>query len=85
MLLSWAGIVDPKVLAKYRKHIILGCVVAAAVLTPTGDPVTLALMTAPLYLLFESGLFLAKFVPARRVAQGVFTREAWTDANEGDE
>jgi sec-independent protein translocase protein TatC len=85
MLLSWAGIVDPKVLAKYRKHIILGCVVAAAILTPTGDPVTLALMTAPLYLLFESGLFLAKFVPAKRVAQGVFKKESWTDANEGDE
>ncbi len=85
MLLSWAGIVDPKVLAKFRKHIVLGCVVAAAVLTPTGDPVTLALMTAPLYLLFESGLFLARFVPAKRVAQGVFKKETWTDANEGDE
>lgn len=85
MLLSWVGILDPRSLAKFRKHIFLGCVVAAAVLTPTGDPVTLALMTAPLYILFELGLTLSRFVPARRVAQGVFSREAWTDANEGDE
>lgn len=85
MLLSWVGIVDPRSLAKFRKHILLGCVVAAAILTPTGDPVTLALMTAPLYILFELGLTLSRFVPARRVAKGVFKKEAWTDANEGDE
>lgn len=85
MLLSWVGIVEPRTLGKYRKHIMLGCIVAAAVLTPTGDPVTLALMTAPLYILFELGLTLSRFVPARRVAQGVFKKESWTDADEGDE
>lgn len=85
MLLSWVGMVDPRSLAKFRKHILLGCVVASAILTPTGDPVTLALMTAPLYILFEMGLTLSRFVPARRVAQGVFKKETWTDANEGDE
>jgi sec-independent protein translocase protein TatC len=85
MLLSWVGIVDPRSLAKFRKHILLGCVVAAAILTPTGDPVTLALMSAPLYILFELGLTLSRFVPARRVAKGVFKKESWTDANEGDE
>lgn len=85
MLLSWVEIVDPRGLGRYRRHIALGCIVAAAVLTPTGDPVTLALMTVPLYLLFELGLTLSRFVPARRVAEGVLTRKAWTDANEGDE
>ena len=85
MLLSWVGIVDPRALAKKRRHVILGCTIAAAIITPTGDPVTLALLTVPLYLLFELGLLLAYRVPARAVASG-FGREGHaTDGDTDDE
>ncbi|TVQ63101.1 MAG: preprotein translocase subunit TatC [Phycisphaerales bacterium] len=85
MLLSWVGLVDPRALGRKRRHVILGCTIAAAIITPTGDPVTLALLTIPLYLLFELGLLLAYRVPARAVASG-FGREAHeTDADTDDE
>lgn len=84
LLLSWTGIVQPSMLARYRRQIAMGCVVLSAVITPA-DPVTLILMMVPLYALFEFGMFLARFAPARRVSEGMFSRDAWTDANEGDE
>lgn len=71
LLLSWSGLVDMHALGKKRKHVMLGCVVAAAIATPTGDPFTLTLFAMPLYGLFEAGLALARFVPASRVARGV--------------
>ncbi len=76
MLLSWSGLVDHRFLASKRKHVVLITVVLAAVITPTGDPVSLALLAIPLYILFEFGLVLARAVPPRRVAAGIITGKA---------
>jgi sec-independent protein translocase protein TatC len=67
VLLGWAGIIDQKFLKKYRKHAILICAIAAAILTP-GDPASMILMLIPLYLLYELGGILLKYFPASRVA-----------------
>jgi sec-independent protein translocase protein TatC len=67
LLLGWAGIIDRKFLSKYRKHAILVCAIAAALLTP-GDPASMILMLIPLYLLYELGGILLKYFPASRVA-----------------
>lgn len=71
MLLGWAGIVDRKMLRKYRKHAIFICAIVAAVLTPTPDPLTMSLLAVPLYLLFELGGLLLLVLPADRVARGL--------------
>lgn len=76
MLLSWSGLVDHRFLASRRKHVVLMTVVIAAVITPTGDPVSLALLAVPLYVLFELGLLLARAVPPRRVAAGLLSGKA---------
>ncbi len=67
VLLGWAGIIDRALLKKYRKHAILVCAIAAALLTP-GDPASMILMLVPLYLLYELGGILLKYFPASRVA-----------------
>jgi len=67
LLLGWVGIVDRAFLAKYRRHAILGCAIAGALLTP-GDPLSMILMTIPLYLLYELGGYLLKVFPATRIA-----------------
>ena len=74
MLLSWIGIVDPASLAKKRKYVFFALMVGAAVLTPMGDPLSLALVQVPLYLLFELGLVLARWAPASRVSRGLVRR-----------
>lgn len=74
MLLSWVGIVDPVSLGRQRKYVFFGLMVGAAVLTPMGDPLSLSLVQVPLYLLFELGLVLAKWVPPSRVSRGLLSR-----------
>lgn len=54
-------------LAKYRKHAMMGAAVVSAVLTPA-DPLSMALLAVPLYLLYELGAILLVVLPARRIA-----------------
>ena len=52
------------VLRAYRRHAVVLLVVAAAIITPTGDPVTLAIVFLPLYLLYEVSVWLVPNRPA---------------------
>lgn len=52
-------------LAKARRFVILGIVVVAAVLTPP-DVVSQIMLSVPLYLLFELGLQISRFVKPRK-------------------
>ena len=67
LLLGWVGIVTRELLGKYRRYVAAGCAVLGAMLTPA-DPVSMFLLAGPLYLLFELGLILLRFLPADRVA-----------------
>ncbi|MCA9001531.1 MAG: twin-arginine translocase subunit TatC, partial [Planctomycetes bacterium] len=49
------GLVEPKLYSKYRKHTLVGALVAGAVLTPP-DPVTQLMMALPIVFLFELGV-----------------------------
>ncbi|HBS29256.1 MAG TPA: hypothetical protein DEB06_07345, partial [Phycisphaerales bacterium] len=69
MLLSWVGILSDSDLTPYRKHALLACAVAAA-LMPAQDPWSMLVMALTLYALFEVGIVLMRFVPARVVAGG---------------
>lgn len=66
LLLSWLGLVEPANLTRWRKQVIFGCVVGAALL-PTQDPWSLLLLSGMLIALYEFGVLLIRFVPARRV------------------
>ena len=56
------GIFTPKQLAKNRGYVILAIAVLAAVATPTPDPVTMTLAMAPLIVLFELSILLARWI-----------------------
>lgn len=67
LLLGWAGLVNPKVLGKYRKHAFAVCAVLGAVLTPSPDPFSMIVIFVPMYLLYELGLLLTMLFPASRI------------------
>ena len=56
------GIFTPKQLARNRGYVILGIAVLAAVATPTPDPFTMSLAMAPLIVLFELSILLARWI-----------------------
>ncbi len=62
VVLQKIGLVDHRSFARYRRHFIMGSVVAAAVVTPTGDALTLGATMVPIVLLFESGILVCRFI-----------------------
>lgn len=59
-LLSLLGLVHKTLLRKYRRHAVVIIVIAAAIITPTGDPFTLTVVAVPLYLLYEMSILMIK-------------------------
>ena len=59
-LLSSMGILRKETMKKYRRHAICAVVILAAVITPSGDPFSLAVVAIPLYLLYEFSVFICK-------------------------
>jgi sec-independent protein translocase protein TatC len=64
LLLVWTGLASPQSLAKKRPYVIVGCFVVGMLLTPP-DVISQLLLAVPAWLLFEVGIFLARFVQRR--------------------
>ena len=58
--LAKAGVVDAQMLSRNRKYAIVAIAVLAAVITPTVDPLNMALVMGPLIVLYELGVLLAR-------------------------
>jgi sec-independent protein translocase protein TatC len=62
------GILNYEKLSKLRMYAVVANIILAAVITPTGDPVTLALVAVPMQLLYELSTIIAWFM-ARKQAR----------------
>jgi sec-independent protein translocase protein TatC len=60
LLLGKAGLVSAPMLSRYRRYAILAIVTVAAIITPTTDAYTLALMAGPLLILYEVSILLVR-------------------------
>ncbi len=67
LLLCWTGLIDPKAMGKHRKYAVLASAVLGALLTPA-DPLSMFALAIPLYTLYELGLFIARVLPAEKLA-----------------
>lgn len=56
-LLGKMRIISADMLRRFRRHAIVVLMIIAAVITPTADIFTLLIVTLPMYLLFEFGIF----------------------------
>lgn len=68
ILLCWVGMVTPQQLASVRRYVIVGAFVIAAIITPP-DVISQFSLAVPMMLLYEVGLFVARYmVKARKSA-----------------
>lgn len=65
-LLAWVGLVKARWLFKYQRHALVVCLIGAAIITPTGDAVNLALMAGPMLLCYELGVLAVWLIERRR-------------------
>ena len=61
LLLAKMGLVTTKTLNRYRKHVIVGLLILAAMVT-SPSPVDQVLLAVPMWLLYELGVLLAYFL-----------------------
>lgn len=64
MLLVWSGISTPDGMAAKRPYVIVGCFIVGMLLTPP-DVVSQLLLALPTWVLFEVGIFMARYVEKR--------------------
>jgi sec-independent protein translocase protein TatC len=64
LLLIKTGATTAQSLADKRPYVIVGCFVVGMLLTPP-DPISQCLMAIPMWLLFESGILLGRFIKAK--------------------
>lgn len=75
-LLAKLGVVSPQKLAKGRKWAILAAFVLGAIITPTMDPVNQTLIAAPIIVLYELSIWLAKLAyPKKALAPSPASNE----------
>lgn len=59
-VLGRLGLLTAEHMRQYRRHVFVGILLAAAIITPTGDPLTLFLVAIPLYLLYELSMLIVR-------------------------
>ena len=64
-ILAKLGLVNSKFLRKYWRHSLIVILVLAAIITPTPDPITQLIFAAPLIILYEISIWIAKLVEKR--------------------
>ena len=64
-LCIWAGLVEPESLTQKRPYVVVGCFIAAMLLTPP-DPFTQSMLAVPMWILFELGIVAGKMARKRK-------------------
>jgi sec-independent protein translocase protein TatC len=67
--LSKIGIVTPQLMRSYRKHSIVVILILGAVITPSGDPFSLTVISLPLYILFEISIYISSVVVKNKLKE----------------
>jgi sec-independent protein translocase protein TatC len=67
--LTKVGIVTPAFLRQYRKHAVIIILIIGAIVTPSADPLSQALISIPLYLLYEISILISANVMRNKAKQ----------------
>lgn len=68
-LLARLGLLQSSFMRRYRRQAVVVVLIVAAVITPTGDALTLALVSLPIYALYEASIAVVRRTERRRVSQ----------------
>jgi sec-independent protein translocase protein TatC len=66
IFLQMAGILTPDQLRGARRYAIVGICVAVAVITPSGDPISMLMLSVPMILFYEVSILIGRLFERRR-------------------
>jgi len=76
LLLTKTGLVTIKTLRHYRRHVVVAIAVAAAIISPSPNPLDMIILAVPMYLLFELGVVLSHVFRSKETARQDEARRA---------
>jgi sec-independent protein translocase protein TatC len=68
VFLQLAGIVDTAALRRFRRYAIVGICVLVAVITPSGDPISMLMLSVPMVVFYEISVLIGRIIERRRAA-----------------
>jgi sec-independent protein translocase protein TatC len=68
--LQMVGVVTPQWLRKYWRHSLVGIVALVALVTPSGDPISLTVLSVPMYLFYEIAILYGRLWQRRKRKAG---------------
>jgi sec-independent protein translocase protein TatC len=69
VFLQLAGVVDAAALRKARRFAIVGICILVAVITPSGDPYSMLMLSVPMVLFYEISILIGSAIAKRRAAR----------------
>ncbi|HEX6419550.1 MAG TPA: twin-arginine translocase subunit TatC [Acidimicrobiales bacterium] len=69
IFLQMAGIVEPATLRRGRRFAIVGICVLVAVITPSGDPISMLMLSLPMVLFYEAAIVIGSIITKRQAAR----------------
>ncbi|HMW33631.1 MAG TPA: twin-arginine translocase subunit TatC [bacterium] len=64
--LAKIGILSPQFMREYWRHAAVACLLVSAVITPTTDMITMFVVAAPMVVLYEMSIWVAKFATRKK-------------------
>ena len=68
IFLQMAGIIGPAQLRQARRYAIVGICVLVAVITPSGDPISMLMLSVPMVVFYEISIIVGRVLEKRRAA-----------------
>lgn len=68
IFLQMAGIIDSQQLRSVRRYAIVGILVLVAVITPSGDPISMLMLSVPMIIFYEASIIVGRILERRRSA-----------------
>jgi sec-independent protein translocase protein TatC len=62
------GVLTPQALRKARRYAVVGICVLVAVITPSGDPISMLMLSVPMVLFYEVSIVIGRVIERRRSA-----------------
>jgi sec-independent protein translocase protein TatC len=62
VFLQLVGVLQPESLARVRRYAIVGIVTLVAIITPSGDPFSLMVLSVPMYLFYEASIVIGRLM-----------------------
>ena len=68
IFMQMAGIIDYRQLRSFRRYAIVGICVLVAVITPSGDPISMLMLSVPMVLFYEIAIVIGRMMEKRKRA-----------------